>query len=160
MPSHPHQSTGTATAAGHYARFCMMILLSFLAMYFLMYAMIDSAENFFMSLNQAYMAGLMAAAMVVLELAVMFAMHPNKRLNVALIAAGRPSFARSDVRFFALRTQPRFRALRGVALLARAAVPYRARNVWTPSFAHIRTCCLDGCPPVSIARSSGSPTTR
>jgi uncharacterized protein (DUF305 family) len=65
-----------------------MIALSFLAMYILMYAMVDRLENVYNNVNQFYMAGLMAAPMLVLELVLMAGMYQNKRLNAALIAAG------------------------------------------------------------------------
>lgn len=38
-----------------------MAVLSFIVMYFLMYAMVDVTANVFNSLNQVYMAGLMHA---------------------------------------------------------------------------------------------------
>ncbi|MDQ3024427.1 MAG: DUF305 domain-containing protein [bacterium] len=62
-----------------------MLLLSFLAMYGFMYAMVDSLPNVFGNINQAYMAGLMAAPMGVLELLLMSKMYPNRKLNVLLI---------------------------------------------------------------------------
>jgi hypothetical protein len=86
VANHPH-TTARHTGA-HYARFFVMALLSYAAMYFLMYAMIDSADNFYANLNQAYMAGLMAAAMVVLEMGLMFGMYPDKRLNIAILTGG------------------------------------------------------------------------
>jgi uncharacterized protein (DUF305 family) len=63
-----------------------MTALSFLPMYLLMYAMVDSFDGYYNNLNQAYMAGLMAAAMVVIELAVMGAMYQNRTLNGVIIA--------------------------------------------------------------------------
>jgi len=54
-----------------YLRLAVMTALSFLAMYVLMYAMVDRAANIHPSFNQAYMAGLMTAPMVVLELLLM-----------------------------------------------------------------------------------------
>jgi uncharacterized protein (DUF305 family) len=69
-----------------YARLLLMTALSFAAMYALMYAMVDRFANYYNSVNQAYMAGLMAAAMVVIELAVMRAMYPNRKLNAAIVA--------------------------------------------------------------------------
>lgn len=71
----------------HYRRLLLMAALSFLTMYALMYAMVDSLENVLLNINQAYMAGLMAAPMVVIELAVMGAMYRNRKLNALLIAA-------------------------------------------------------------------------
>lgn len=73
---------------GHYRRLGLMVLLSFVAMYALMFAMVDRPGNVQMNVNQAYMAALMAAPMLVIELALMGSMYPNKRLNAALVLAG------------------------------------------------------------------------
>lgn len=70
-----------------YARLALMTILSFAAMYILMYAMVDKVTSIHPSLNQAYMAGLMTAPMIVLELALMGAMYPKAGLNRALLAA-------------------------------------------------------------------------
>lgn len=58
-----------------------MVLLSFVAMYFLMFAMVNSVHNIFIGVNQFYMAGLMTASMVVIELLIMGSMYMNKKLN-------------------------------------------------------------------------------
>ena len=65
-----------------------MTLLSFIAMYVLMYAMVNGFANVYNNVNQIYMAGLMAAAMVVIELVVMRGMYQDRRLNVLIIGAG------------------------------------------------------------------------
>jgi uncharacterized protein (DUF305 family) len=85
-----------------YSRLAFMALLSFLAMYALMYAMVDVFGNVYHNLNQVYMAGLMAAPMVVLELLLMGSMYPNKKANVALIFV---SLILGGVFFGAIRQQ-------------------------------------------------------
>ena len=65
-----------------------MTLLSFMAMYGLMYAMVNSAENVRANLNQFYMAGLMTASMVVIELPLMSGMYHNKKTNALIISGG------------------------------------------------------------------------
>ena len=72
----------------HYRRLLVMMVLSFIAMYVLMYAMVDRFANVFNSVNQIYMAGLMAASMLIIELLVMGGMYPNKRWNTILIVLG------------------------------------------------------------------------
>ena len=52
-----------------------------------MYAMVDVFANVFPNLNQFYMAGLMASPMVLIEIALMSAMYPNKKWNALIIAA-------------------------------------------------------------------------
>ncbi|MBQ1561742.1 MAG: DUF305 domain-containing protein [Caulobacter sp.] len=79
-----------------------MTVLSFIAMYILMYAMVDKASSIHPSLNQAYMAGLMTAPMIVLELALMGMMYPKAGLNRALIAT---SLAIGILCFAAIRQQ-------------------------------------------------------
>ncbi len=64
----------------------MMSLLSFLAMFILMYAMVDKFGNVFANLNQFYMAGLMASPMVLIEIVLMSAMYPDKKWNILVIA--------------------------------------------------------------------------
>lgn len=75
------------SAKGHYLHLGLMAFLSFLAMYALMYAMVDSFSNVFANLNQLYMAGLMTAPMVIIELLVMRSMYPDRRANMAILAA-------------------------------------------------------------------------
>ena len=70
---------------GHYARFGVMLLLSFVAMYALMYAMVNVLGNALPNLNQFYMAGLMVAPMAIIELLVMGGMYKNKKLNAWLM---------------------------------------------------------------------------
>jgi uncharacterized protein (DUF305 family) len=62
-----------------------MTVLSFISMYIFMYSMVDKFSNVYSSLNQLYMAGVMTAPMVLIELAVMGAMYKDKKLN-AIIA--------------------------------------------------------------------------
>ena len=68
----------------HYVRLAVMIVLSFISMYVLMYAMVNTLVDVYNSLNQVYMAGLMTAPMVVLEVLVMSGMYKNKKLNALL----------------------------------------------------------------------------
>jgi uncharacterized protein (DUF305 family) len=56
-------------------------------MYVLMYAMVDSREDVYHNLNQVYMAGLMVAPMVAIELLLMSSMYTNTQLNRMLLAA-------------------------------------------------------------------------
>jgi hypothetical protein len=77
---HSNESVGES----HYRHLAIMTGLSFIAMYVLMYAMVDSLANVYMNFNQVYMAGLMAAPMVLIELAVMRKMYRDKRMNAVM----------------------------------------------------------------------------
>lgn len=83
---HQHAQGEHAGHAGQYSRLLGMSVLSFAAMYALMYAMVDVPANVYTNINQFYMAGLMVAPMVVIELALMWRMYANKRANVVILA--------------------------------------------------------------------------
>jgi uncharacterized protein (DUF305 family) len=71
----------------HYLRFLLMTVLMFVSMYVLMYAMVNAFANVYNNVNQFYMAGLMTAPMVLIEILLMGSMYRNKKLNVAIVAA-------------------------------------------------------------------------
>ena len=79
---------GKHSTQQNYSRLYLMAALSFIAMFILMYAMVDRFSNVFVNLNQVYMAGLMAAPMVVIEILLMKGMYPDKRKNAFIVAGG------------------------------------------------------------------------
>lgn len=86
----------------HYRALALMSLLSFGTMYVLMYAMVDRTSNVYSSVNQAYMAGLMTAPMVVIELVVMRDMYRVRWVNGAILAGSALALA---LCFVSIRTQ-------------------------------------------------------
>ena len=79
--------------AKHYLHLAVMTVLMFIAMFWLMYAMVNRWENVFPNINQFYMAGLMTAPMVLIELAVMRAMYENGTVNIAIVVVSLLGFA-------------------------------------------------------------------
>jgi uncharacterized protein (DUF305 family) len=71
----------------HYHHLAIMAILSFASMYLLMYAMVNAFANVYDSVNQLYMAGLMTAPMVLIELVVMRGMYHNKTWNTLIATA-------------------------------------------------------------------------
>jgi hypothetical protein len=69
-----------------YLNLGLMIVLMFVAMFVLMYAMVDVLADVYPNFNQFYMAGLMTAPMVVIELALMWSMYRNAQANMAILA--------------------------------------------------------------------------
>jgi uncharacterized protein (DUF305 family) len=69
----------------HYSRFWVMAVLSYISMYALMYSMVDVWANVVPNINQAYMAAVMTAPMLLIELLVMGSMYKNKKANVLII---------------------------------------------------------------------------
>jgi uncharacterized protein (DUF305 family) len=72
----------------HYLQLLIMSVLSFISMYILMYAMVDRFENVYPNFNQFYMAALMTAPMVIIELLLMRSMYKNSTANMAILAVG------------------------------------------------------------------------
>lgn len=114
-----HGGHGQAKHGHPYRTLALMAALSFGAMYILMYAMVDRIENALPNLNQAYMAALMAAPMVAIELVLMRHMYMNTRANLicyalcAVIGIGS---------FFAIRSQTAI----GDGEFLRSMVPHHA----------------------------------
>ena len=103
----------------HYLRLAAMALASFAAMYVLMYAMVDKFDNVHASFNQVYMAGLMTAPMVAIELAFMGSMYPDRKMNAIILAA---SVAALVLLWFAIRSQ----AAVGDRQFLRSMIPHHA----------------------------------
>lgn len=80
----PHATTHGSSRT-HYRRLVLMLVLSFISMYVLMYGMVNEFGNVYMNINQVYMAGLMAAPMGIIELALMGAMYRDRKLNIIVV---------------------------------------------------------------------------
>lgn len=126
-----HPAKAHTTHGGHYRKFAWMVALMFVAMYALMYAMVDRFENVYNSVNQLYMALLMTAAMVVIELVVMAAMYPDKRMNKILLGMGAVVLVGS---WFAIREQ----AAVGDRQFLRSMIPHHAGAILMCEQAPIR----------------------
>jgi peptidoglycan biosynthesis protein MviN/MurJ (putative lipid II flippase) len=82
---HKDHSNMSNMGENHYRHLLIMAVLSFISMYILMYSMVNAFGNVYNSLNQFYMAGLMTAPMIVIELLVMRAMYKDQRRNAFII---------------------------------------------------------------------------
>ena len=78
---HSHHANSDHTEK-MYLKLLLMAALSFVAMYILMYTMVDKLNDIYPSFNQLYMAGLMAAPMVLIEIVLMGTMYKRKKLNI------------------------------------------------------------------------------
>ena len=99
---HKNHSNTSNMSENHYRHLLIMAVLSFISMYILMYAMVNTVDNVFNNFNQFYMAGLMTAPMVLIELFVMRSMFPNKQRNALIIAV---SIVAALVFFLLIRQQ-------------------------------------------------------
>ena len=64
-----------------YKKFLLMLLVSFMFMYGIMFLNIVELDHFYISINRIYMALLMASAMAIIMMAMMYKMYPNKKRN-------------------------------------------------------------------------------
>lgn len=71
--------------SGHYGKLLLMAALHFAAMYVLMYAMVNTFQDAVPNLNQVYMAALMTAPMLIIEVLLMGSMYGDKRRNLAIL---------------------------------------------------------------------------
>ena len=85
-----------------YKRFSVMAVAMFIAMYFIMYAMIDGLQNLILNINNLYMTLLMVSAMLIIELLIMKGMYENKKINWAIITV---SLAIGIFSWFGIREQ-------------------------------------------------------
>jgi uncharacterized protein (DUF305 family) len=82
-----HMKDHPMPAMQHYRHLALMLLISFIAMYVLMYAMTNRFDDVFMNWNQVYMAALMTAPMGLIEILVMRAMYSDQKMNVLVAVA-------------------------------------------------------------------------
>lgn len=82
---HEKHSNMSKMSENHYRHLLIMAILSFVAMYILMYAMVNVIDNVYNNFNQFYMAGLMTAPMVLIELFVMRSMYQDRTRNALII---------------------------------------------------------------------------
>ena len=67
-----------------YFNLAIMAVLSFISMFVFMYMMVDRFADVYPNINQFYMAGLMTAPMIIIEIFVMWSMYNSKRVNLVI----------------------------------------------------------------------------
>ena len=83
--THKSEENNPNHSLAMYKRFALMAVAMFVAMYFIMYAMIDGLQNLIPNINNLYMTLLMVSAMLVIELWIMKGMYQNKKINRVII---------------------------------------------------------------------------
>ena len=117
-----HNETHHGHQPNMYKRFALMAVVSFIAMYILMYSMVDSFSNVISNINQFYMAGLMTAPMILIELALMNSMYRNKKVNMAIVCG---SILLLVLCFFGIRKQTGV----GDKQFVRSMIPHHAAAI-------------------------------
>jgi Na+/melibiose symporter-like transporter len=86
----------------HYGKLLVMLILSFIIMYSVMFFNVDRIDNIRLNLNRLYMTILMVAPMAVIMLLLMSSMFKNKKTNNVIFII---SIAAILGAFLMLRTQ-------------------------------------------------------
>src|SRR5574338_1189235 len=141
---HENHSNTPNMMKTHYRNLLLMALRSFISMYILMYAMVNTIGNVFNNFNQFYMAGMMTVPMVLIELFLMRAMYQDRRRNVIIIAI---SIIAGIAFFFLIRQQG---AVSDKQFL-RSMIPHHASAILMRERANIQDAEIKGLCKTIIA---------
>ncbi|CAN5867320.1 DUF305 domain-containing protein [soil metagenome] len=86
-----HSTNSTPSSHGDQTSYVSLLIslgVSFIAMFAIMYAMVDRRSHVYLNLSNVYMTGLMAGSMLPIMLVTMRGMFKNKKLNAVLWASG------------------------------------------------------------------------
>lgn len=114
-----------------YVRFGLMILVSTLVMFCLMYLNTYATDHVWFSQTRAWMAILMGATMAAIMLAFMIRMYPSRNINLAILAA---CFLTFGVALWLVRSQ---KSVSDVSYM-KAMIPHHSIAIMTSERAHIR----------------------
>jgi hypothetical protein len=114
-----------------YKKMPLMLGLSFIIMYAVMFLNVDDGSHIFLSLTRLYMALLMVAPMAVLMIVLMPMMYKNRKKNTAIILGAVMVFSFS---LFFLRTQ----TFISDEQYMRAMIPHHSSAILTSKHADIK----------------------
>ena len=114
-----------------YNKFSVMMIISFIIMYIVMFLNMDSLSHYHTSTTRIYMAILMVAPMAVVMMLMMGKMYPNKKLNTGIILAAIVVFI---VTLIGLRTQTPISDVQYM----KAMIPHHSSAILTSKDANIQ----------------------
>jgi hypothetical protein len=114
-----------------YKKLAIMLLISFVIMYIVMFFNVDEFSHIYLSLTRLYMTLLMISPMALLMLAMMRNMYTIKKLNSIITIA---SIAVFVFAFTALRSQ----AFIGNVQYMKAMIPHHSSAIMTSKNANIK----------------------
>jgi len=88
--------------SGNYLKFGLMMVVSFIIMYAVMFANVASTDHIMFSSMRTYMTILMVAPMAISMMLFMWSMYENKKLNMVIIGVSVVIFS---VTFYMMRNQ-------------------------------------------------------
>ena len=109
-----------------YPKFALIMAVSFVIMYLVMFLNVAEFNHIFNSLTRFYMTTLMIATMTISMLLFMWNMYPNKKINYRIIGLALVSFF---VTLFLLRTQTPISDIQWM----KAMIPHHSSAIMTSS---------------------------
>lgn len=114
-----------------YRKFSMMMMISFIIMYAVMFLNVDSSHHIYLSTTRTYMALLMVSPMAIIMMLMMGKMYPNKKLNTAIMISGVIVFG---VVLAGLRTQTPISDVQYM----KAMIPHHSSAILVSKNAHLK----------------------
>lgn len=114
-----------------YSKFTVMMFISFLIMYLVMFLNMDKLSHYHTSTTRIYMALLMVTPMAVVMMTMMGKMYPDKKSNTLIIIG---SIVLFGVILAALRTQTPI----GDVQYMKAMIPHHSSAIMVSKHAHIK----------------------
>ncbi len=114
-----------------YKMFALMMLISFIIMYMVMFLNMDKFSHYHTSTSRLYMALLMVAPMAVVMMLMMGKMYPNKSLNTGIIIGAVIVFV---LCLAGLRTQTPI----GDMQYMKAMIPHHSSAIMVSKYADIK----------------------
>ena len=114
-----------------YKKFSLMMTVSFVTMYLIMFLNIVDINHFYVSATRIYMALLMAASMGVIMMLMMGSMYPDKKINTGIIIGSIVGFV---LILAALRTQTPISDVQYM----KAMIPHHSSAIMTSENANIK----------------------
>ncbi len=112
-----------------YPKFALIMAVSFVIMYVIMFLNVAEVDHIYNSLTRFYMTTLMVAAMAISMLLFMWKMYPNYKMNIGIIAFAAVSFFGT---FYLLRTQTPVSDIQYM----KAMIPHHSSAIMTSSNAN------------------------
>lgn len=114
-----------------YRKLILIMSVSFLIMYIVMFLNMDRVNTYHTSLTRVYMAILMVAPMAIIMMTLMGKMYPNKKKNKIVILSGIVVFI---LAFISLRTQTPISDVQYM----KAMIPHHSSAIMTSKHANIK----------------------
>ena len=114
-----------------YKMLSVMMIISFLIMYIVMFLNMDSIGHYHTSATRIYMAIMMVAPMAVVMMMLMGKMYPNKKKNTAIIIT---AIIVCSAALTGLRTQTPISDVQYM----KAMIPHHSSAIMTSKHAHIK----------------------